>query len=582
MPAMKGTLAQALVAALACVLALAACASPARVSHAPATVSSGGRVPLVVAMRTGHDLGPTSRTRRITFEMTLANRDPAGLQALLASGRRVTPAEYAARFGPDPARVAAVARVLAAAQLSATWRPGDVMLEVSGGAAAVERFLHVSIHDYVAADGTRFYAARSAPALSRTLHGTVIAITGLDDYARGLVTAIPAADANGVTPRDMTGFYDINPLRSAGLDGSGQTVVFIEWGVPSAGVLNAYSQKFGLSPFNVDVRQDAAAWGSPFGPNDKEFNGVAGEASLDIEVVHGIAPGAREVVYQFGTPSAMPLVLKTIATQFPGAIISSSISDGACEKDASAAKDMVAFNQEADALAAQGMSIYIAAGDRGAYACLPDYPSPDPNGNTEITVDTDSDSTGVTAVGGTTAFLAQNGGYFQEAAWGEPAEQWGGGGGVSTLFTRPAWQQAPGVPANLTGRGVPDVSADADSESGWDIFEPSQSNPAQPQETTVGGTSAAAPFWAAITALIDQNLAQKGLRSVGFANPALYQFAQSPSGLPAPAFHDIALGTNLHYAAGSGWDMATGLGTPDVAALADDFTWFEQNNKGNR
>ena len=81
-----------------------------------------------------------------------------------------------------------------------------------------------------------------------------------------------------------------------------------------------------------------------------------------------------------------------------------------------------------------------------------------------------------------------------------------------------------------------------------------------------------------VTALIDDDLTHKSLPLVGFANPALYLFAQSPAGLPAPAFHDVILGSNLHYPAGPGWDMATGLGTPDVGALANDFEWYEKTH----
>jgi kumamolisin len=180
-------------------------------------------------------------------------------------------------------------------------------------------------------------------------------------------------------------------------------------------------------------------------------------------------------------------------------------------------------------------------------------------------------------VGGTLAFFASNGAYFKEAAWGEPLETWGSGGGISTIFQQPSYQVAPGLgPKSLGGRGVPDVAADADGQSGWDVFVPSSNGP---QEQEVGGTSAAAPTWAAITALMDEDLTHQGLAEVGFANPALYYFANDPPGLPATAFHQVTEGSNFHFVATAGWNAATGLGTPDVAHLTDDFEWYDRSHQ---
>jgi kumamolisin len=182
-----------------------------------------------------------------------------------------------------------------------------------------------------------------------------------------------------------------------------------------------------------------------------------------------------------------------------------------------------------------------------------------------------------TVVGGTTVFLASNGGYYKETAWGDPIEQWGGGGGYSTFFSRPSWQTGPGVGSN-SGRGVPDVSGNGATDSPWDIFVPSSNGPL---EDSVSGTSAATPFWAASTALIDEFLTQQHLKTVGFANPALYYFARNPSGLPAVPFHQVTEGNNLHYLATAGWNPATGLGSPDVAHLADDFEWLDKVHGGS-
>jgi kumamolisin len=382
-------------------------------------------------------------------------------------------------------------------------------------------------------------------------------------------------DPRGVSPGDAISFYDIAPLRNAGVDGSGITVMFPEWVAPTNDVLNAYATRFNLSPFKLDVRTDPS-WGAPLPSSDRSYFGSLDEATMDVEIVHGIAPGAHEVVYAVGDPTQLPQVLQTMFKEHPNGIVSSSVRNMGCEPDTNQ-QQATAFDDVIAAGAANGATMFQSTGDRGAYPCITDGGQT----STTLAVNAPSASPHLTSVGGTQAYFAANGQYFREAAWGEPIEAWGGGGGISTFFQRPSWQQAPGVPADMSGRGIPDIAADADNiSSGWDIVGPSQDDPTKPNEELNGGTSAASPFWASIAALIDQDLQQKQLPLIGFANPALYTFAQSPQGLPAPAFHDITLGSNLHFAAGPGWDAATGLGSPDVAALADDFEWYGRTHHG--
>jgi kumamolisin len=119
-------------------------------------------------------------------------------------------------------------------------------------------------------------------------------------------------------------------------------------------------------------------------------------------------------------------------------------------------------------------------------------------------------------------------------------------------------------------RQTPDVSADADGQTGWAVI-------SRGGDHKIGGTSAAAPFWAGITALLDQVLVSQHHQTVGFANPGLYWMAQNASSLPAPPFHDVTVGTNLYYPATPGWDFATGLGTPDVGALAVDWPKYMES-----
>ena len=173
----------------------------------------------------------------------------------------------------------------------------------------------------------------------------------------------------------------------------------------------------------------------------------------------------------------------------------------------------------------------------------------------------------VTGVGGTRLSLNADGSYYNETVWQQASANEASGGGLSSHFARPAWQVAPGVPPAGTDakRAVPDVSADA--ESGMAIY-------SDGQWSSGGGTSQAAPIWAGMTAVINQYLKRQGVKPVGFMNPALYALANSPQ--PFPPFHDILVGSNLVYRATPGYDLASGLGSPDAWNLARDLEAYQR------
>jgi kumamolisin len=521
---------------------------------------------LYVATQEATDLGPIPATMMVHFTLTFKIRNSGALQSVLASGGQVSPTTWNATYGPDASVVERTLRALARVGLSGQWAPGDQVLSVTGSSADAERFLNIDLHRFVLDRHTRFYAPRTVPVVPASLSGAVVAVTGLNDYPGGVVSAIPTTNA-GLTPAEITKFYDLTPLRKAGFDGSGITVMFPEYAMPDKATLNAYAQKFGLPAFDVTVHTDAAAWGEP-GPSNGE---LADEAAMDLEIVHGLAPGAKEIVYE-GGDSELPQMFQTMFQQNPGAAMSSSITGGGwCEADPEARSFSIAANTVFERAAAEGFSIYWASGDRGAYACTQDG---NPATQDQLSIWTGSDSPYVTSVGGTTIFAASNGAYYKESAWGEPLEAWGGGGGTSAFFPQPSYQVAPGLAAgSLKGRGTPDVACNADETSGWDLFLPTSQGP---EEDAGGGTSAAAPCWAAITALIDEDLRSQGLSEIGFANPPLYYFSRDPAGLPAVPLHSVTSGSNLHFLATAGWNSATGLGSPDAAHLADDFEWYER------
>ncbi|MBJ7607982.1 MAG: S8 family serine peptidase [Candidatus Dormibacteraeota bacterium] len=543
--------------------ALAGCASatstngpsprPARVAEDPSRPS------LAAAIRLGRDLGPIAADQTLTVSLGLQGRDQAALAALVARGGRVTPAQYAQRFGPAPTAVAAVVATLSAAGLHEQWQAGQPVLSVSGPAGAIERTFSVAVHNHIGPDGTRFHAPTHAPTVPASLAPEVTSVAGLQDYPTHRTQDL--TNPSGFRPTDAADFYDVAPLQKAGLNGTGQTIYLVEIDEFGAPALQAYASKFNLPPFDVTVKRDPTSWGDPGAEGNS-----SSETDLDLEIIHGIAPMAKLVVYYAsGKGDNVDKALRALVQDHPASIV--TISLGQCEASVDPAvppQDDAATT----AAAASGTTIFVSSGDRGAYECIP-------NGdNNTVSPNYISALPSVTSVGGTTVYMSATGGYGRESAWGEPAEQWGSGGGNSKFFKLPAWQTGPGVKNQFSdgSRQQPDVAANADSLSGWDIF---GSQPGA--EGTVGGTSAAAPFWAALTALVDQNLAQLKLPSVGFANPPLYAFAQNPSGLPANPFHDIVTGTNLLNPATPGWDYATGLGSPDAGALADDFEWYEKN-----
>lgn len=180
----------------------------------------------------------------------------------------------------------------------------------------------------------------------------------------------------------------------------------------------------------------------------------------------------------------------------------------------------------------------------------------------------------ITGVGGTTLSVTTDGGYAGETTWSSPMMSQGSGGGVSTIAPRPSWQNGPGVGGSGIPdmREVPDVSADGDPVTGTAYI-------TNGQMQSGGGTSLATPIWAGFTVLIDQFLHNSGQPPIGFANPVFYKLAAEAQ-LSPPPFHDVTVGGNVFYPAGPGYDPITGLGSPDVAALAQYILNLEKSGSG--
>lgn len=462
------------------------------------------------------------------------------------------------RAGPLPRAVQRIQTGLRHAGLTAAWHPGDDWLEIRGPAGAIERLFRVRIDAYLAPSGRRFVAAAHDPIVPRAFHSIIAATGHLSSYPDRRATIVPVG---GLSPTDLLTAYNMRPLRRRGLNGSGETIAFVEIDGYHQSDFDTFTQRFGLPAMHPHI----AAGGA--------LSNVDGEAELDLEVAHEIAPAAKLVVYNCdrNTCSDSDLVnLEGQAVRGTGHGII-SISLGGCETGLGRATDS-AENSVFAGADALGEAVFVASGDSGAFTCLTnDWGAPPMPRYIGVSVPA-SDSS-VTAVGGTRLSLNPNSSWYREEAWVNPPESAGTGGGISAYFGRPTWQHGPGVVNGFDSSGrreVPDVAADADPLSGAQIV-------INGSVAEVGGTSQAAPIWAGMTALIDQYLRRRGLHTIGFLNPALYRLA---SGAPAhPPFHDVTLGTNLVYPATRGYDLATGLGTPDAWNLARDLATYEGSRR---
>lgn len=447
-------------------------------------------------------------------------------------------------------------------RLATTWLPGERTAVVSGSPQALGRALGVAIDDYQLPGFGRFYAARTLPAVPPPLQGEIRAFGRISSLGRMHPEVTPIV---GLGPGGFVTSYDARPLWNRNDFGQGQTIVFFEVDGYSPTDLDTYAAHFGLPPFSDPLPHIGSLDLKP-----------KGESDLDLEVAHAIAPEARLVYVNldsFGGANASPTAqfaqaFASAAKQYPGAIW--SISLGQCEALFSPT-DLQAVNAVVARAERAGTSAFAASGDSGGLECL-GASEVDPSISAEG-ISFPGDLPNVTSVGGTTLDVTSTGAYRSETTWTEPLLSQGSTGGQSSVFRQAAWERAPGVisayssgstcgaPAGSYCREVPDVAADANPTTGAAIrFDG--------RWLTSGGTSLATPEWAAFTALLDTYLASQGDKPLGFFNPSLYMLAAGSP--PYPPFHAVPLGANDFYPATPGYDMVTGLGTPDVWNLARD------------
>lgn len=347
----------------------------------------------------------------------------------------------------------------------------------------------------------------------------------------------PNAQQSSYDPTQLAKAYDFPP----NVNGSNQSIALLELGGGFRPAdLAAFFSKLGISTPKVSAIGVDGASNAPTG----DSSGPDGEVELDIEVAGSIAPGAQIGVYF--APNTDQGFLDALTTAIHDTTLKPnviSISWGGAENTWTQ-QAMNAFDSAAQDAATMGITIFVASGDNGAT-------DGDPDGG--LAVDFPASCPHMTGCGGTTLVLSGTS-IKSEVAWNELGNQEGAtGGGVSQFFPLPTWQQnanVPIAPNGKPGRGVPDVAGDADPSSGYNVVVDGSS-------IVIGGTSAVAPLWAGLTALINQSLGQP----VGFLNPLLYTQKVEAT------FHDIVSGNNDGYNAAPGWDPCTGLGTPDGSKL---------------
>ncbi|MBC7413368.1 MAG: S8/S53 family peptidase [Herminiimonas sp.] len=486
-----------------------------------------------------------------TLATTLGNSAPAARVHL-------DPAEFAARFGADPADLARIEAFAHTHGIDVVdVKPAERRVLLNGSVGAFSAAFGVRLDDYVDPTGDHSFRGRSGPVhLPADLIDVVEGVFGLDNRPQARthfrVQPPPPVDpaqsiiahvANlSYTPPQLAAAYDFPTAGS----GHGQCVAIIELGGGyRVSDLHAYFDRLGIAPPVIKSRSVDGARNRPTG----DSNSADGEVLLDVEVIGAIAPGATIVVYFAPNTDAGFLNALSSAIHDPvnrPSVVSVSWGGPESSWTGQAMRAMDAVFQDAAAL---GVTICCAAGDDG---------SSDQRGlkaeNGVLHVDFPASSPFSLACGGTR--LESAGTPRSETVWNQGRSGGATGGGVSEVFVQPVWQQAAGVPlsgnpGHQVGRGVPDVAGNADPATGYLIQ-------VDGQQMIIGGTSAVAPLYAALIALCNEQLG----RRTGYLNPLLYGLTPE-----AGAFRDIRSGDNdisgRHgaYPAKAGWDACTGLGS---------------------
>ncbi len=589
---------------------------------AGAAAGGSARVGTAPAHPTGsHVLGALSGSTPLHITIGLDPRDPAGLTAYATEvstpgtslyHHYLSVAEFADRFGATPATIASVRAALIAEGLTPSAASANgLSLSVSAPASTLARAFDTSFQRVRLHGGRTAYANTAAPRFRASIAGAIEGVVGLDTltipHPLGLIhrtasraatrpaahaasghatahTSVPAACAtasseassqSAYTTNQIASAYNFGGVYSAGDFGSGVTVALYELEGNFPSDITAFESCYGVTA-SVSYKPVDGGAGTP-NPNPPNYDGL--ETELDIENVIGIAPAVNAIVYQApNSNSGAYDNYRQMITDDTAKVISTSWGECEAAMGKSAADMENTLFQEA---ATQGQTIVAAAGDDGAQDCFEEtFPG------TKPAVDDPASQPFVTGAGGTSLTSISP---RTETVWNDgpsPANGGAGGGGNSTFWTMPSYQSS--APASLnvinsesaaaatcggtTGdcREVPDVTASADEDHAYLVYWHGNGSATDSGAwTAVGGTSGAAPLWGALFALTD---AQTTCATpLGLANADLYSAAAAAY---SPLFNDITTGNNDmlginggEFAAGPGYDQASGLGSPNAVNL---------------
>lgn len=611
----------------------------AEVSSSQLTQLPGSQLPLAQAKYESGRLAAATKLQGISIYFSRTQKQQADLDALLAAQQNpsspqyhqwLSPEQYAARFGMADSDLAKVQTWLEQQGFAVdSISRGKDMIRFSGTVRQVEAAFATEMHNFtLPIRGTmeKHFAPSTALSVPAALGSVVLGVRGLDDFRPKPMLRLPAnrsgqmgirpAFTSGqtgnifISPGDITTIYDVKPLTSAGIDGTGQTIAVMGQSAVVLGDIEAFQTAASLTV------KDPTILLVPGSGDSTVFQGDESESDLDLEWSGAIAPGAQILFVYVGNSSNSSVFESAqyaVDNQLASII---SFSYGVCEFDLGQA-EATTLEVITSRAASQGQSFLAASGDEGSTACAVTGSTDTVAEQEALNVSYPASSPYVTGVGGTefnegsntSTYWSSNGSndvitsalsYIPEVVWNDDADGGGlsaSGGGVSTLFTKPSWQKGvAGIPSDGK-RDVPDISLDASNDhdpylyctsdtSAWNSGQVASCNSgfrdvSTGDLTAAGGTSFATPIFAGMVARINQK--QNYTHGSGLLNPALYTLA-SNSATYASAFHDVTTGNNdctagstycasgdVGYAAGVGYDLTTGLGTVDLANLAGVF-----------
>jgi subtilase family serine protease len=529
------------VTVLACVAAsaLGAAAAQAKtswVTTATKAVPTGSGV-----TRAGALTGSTP----MTIHAVLGLRNASALHRDIAAGDTLSASSFKQQFAPTAAQVSLVKSYLKGAGLTVTSvTPNNVIVSATGKASAVQSAFHTTL-DSVTANGHTGYANLTGAEVPSQLGSIVVSVLGLNDvYAMHTTLAAAKNPPSSCTISGVSYLCDYNP--------AGFQQAYDATGTPTGSKTNeAIFAEGDLTQVVTDLRTEEQANGLPKVPVTIDRTGVAStdtsgadEWDMDTQYSTGMAQTVKNLrLYDATSLSDSDLALSFADFAAQDTAKAGSASFGECEAEAYLDGSMLADDETFAEAAVQGQTVFASAGDTGGF-CAVAPTNGVPAGVPDVNYPASSPY--VVSAGGTSLLTNANGSYDEELAWTA------GGGGISYFESAPGWQSGDGVIGTIGSeadlRTLPDVAMDADPNTGANVY-------VDGAPEVVGGTSLSSPLALGVWDRIESGHGN----AVPFASPLLY--AQNGTA----AFHDVTLGDTGPYPATPGYDLATGVGSFDVA-----------------